>query len=133
MHNIIDASEVREENNEQKIKLTTFLISKAIERIHYITVNFIFNDVNKFSQMLIVNILSTRKTQYQQLSVIIKDEEIIADTMRVHKKIFLKQLKLFKNDEIFSNRLFLVYENAFITKLIRNVKLKQFDSIKIFQ
>lgn len=133
IHDIIETSDVDEENQSRDEQIFMFLIFNAIQKVHSTVVDSIFKNTDLLSRMLVVHALSVRRTQYQQLETILKDEEIIAETMRVHEKIFLKQLDFIKNDEIFSHRLFSVYENALIIKLTRNVKLKQFKSSQLFQ
>lgn len=133
MQDIIDTPEVDEDDHELGAQISIFLISNAIHKVHSIAVDSIFEDASQYPRMPTIDALPVRKTQYQQLGAILKDEGTIAGTMQVHDKIFLEQLGFSKNDTVFSRRLFPVYGNALTTKLVRRVKLEQFNSSHIFQ
>lgn len=135
INDIMNASTLSEQNDELRDRIVIFLIFNFIQKIHSQIIDFIFSErVDSLSHMSTVNVLSTRKTQYQQLETIMKNEETLSEIMRVHDKIFLKQLSFFRDDnDVFSRRLFSVYEDVLTIKLIRSVKLEQLDFTQIFE
>ena len=81
IHDIIETSDVDKENQNCNKQIFMFLIFNVIQKVHSTAVDFIFKNINLFLQMLVVHILFICKTQYQQLETIMKDKEIITETM----------------------------------------------------
>ena len=64
IYDIIETSDIDRENQNHNEQIFMFLIFNAIQKVHFIVIDFIFKNTNFLSQMLIIHTLFVYKTQY---------------------------------------------------------------------
>ena len=98
IRDIFNAPAISNNDNGIRVRIFTYLISEAIQKVYGSAINAIFN--NPFLSpeteaafiiliMPEINRIATYKTEFWQFKVINKNERIIAGTYNVHDSIFL--------------------------------------------
>ena len=65
IHDIIETSNVDEENQNYNKQIFMFLIFNVIQKVHFTVIDFVFKNINFLLQMSVVYALSVHRTQYQ--------------------------------------------------------------------
>jgi hypothetical protein len=98
IRDIFNAPAIFSDDNGIEIRISTYLISEAIKKVHKSAVNSIFNGPSlslemeaAFTILIIpeINRIVTHKTKFWQFGAINKNKEIIANTYGIHNSIFL--------------------------------------------
>jgi hypothetical protein len=142
IRDIFNAPAISGDDNGIGVRISTYLISEAIQKVHGSAINAIFNGPSLSPEteaastipiMPEIDRIATHKTEFWQFGVINENEGTIAGTYGVHDSIFLNQLGLEApetpipddpNDD-FRSRLWLTHGDQLTAHHIRTVKSEQ--------